>query len=153
MQPNQTPARRIASIVALFFAGGALAVGQTTNPNATDPSPTPGSAVGATASGIADETIQLDPFTVNTSEGQESYQVNETLAGARVRTNLRDVGSAISVLSSKFLNDIGATNTETLLQYTTNTEVGGIYGNFAGLGNSGQLTEANRLLRPNNDTR
>jgi outer membrane receptor for ferric coprogen and ferric-rhodotorulic acid len=129
----------------LAWAVAPLAFAQTAPDNQPNPAPSTGNT--------GDEVVTLSPFTVNASQGQETYQVTETLAGSRVRTNLRDVGTAISVLSSKFLNDIGATNTESLLQYTTNTEVGGLYGNFSGLGNSGQLTETNRLLRPNNDTR
>jgi outer membrane receptor protein involved in Fe transport len=150
MKPSLFPARAIAPIAALFLAATPLAFSQTPTPPADQPNPAP--SLGAPGSDT-DEVLTLSPFTVGADQGQQSYQVTETLAGSRVRTNLRDVGTAISVLSSKFLNDIGATNTETLLQYTTNTEVGGIYGNFSGLGNSGQLSETNRLLRPNNDTR
>lgn len=146
MQLHSCSARAIVSLAALVFAATPpLAFSQSSVPNQSN---TP-----AGNDAADDEIVTLSPFTVSAEEGQETYQVNETLAGSRVRTNVRDLGSAISVLSSKFLNDIGATNTETLLQYTTNTEVGGLYGNFGGLGNSGQLTETARLLRPSNDTR
>jgi hypothetical protein len=39
---------------------------------------------------------------------------------------LKDVGSAISVVTSEFLKDTGATDSKSLLQYTTNTEVASI---------------------------
>ncbi|HVU25135.1 MAG TPA: TonB-dependent receptor plug domain-containing protein [Opitutus sp.] len=140
MKQKSTLAGALGAVAWLAFAMAPGAVAQ--------------NAPAATASPGADEdVVTLSPFTVNATEGQESYQVNETLAGSRVRTNLRDVGSAISVLSEKFLQDVNATDSKSLLQYTTNTEVGGLYGNFGGLGNTSQLTETTRLLRPNNDTR
>src|SRR5262249_7040375 len=42
-----------------------------------------------------DETIKLTPFEV-TASTDVGYQATETLAGTRIRTDLRDVGSAIS---------------------------------------------------------
>ncbi len=101
-----------------------------------------------------DEIILLSPFTVDASEDQSRYQANTTLAGTRVRTNLSDVASSISVVTKKFIQDIGATSNESLLQYTTGTEVGGVYGNFGGVtASSGQYSETGILLRPNHNTR
>jgi outer membrane receptor protein involved in Fe transport len=79
-----------------------------------------------------DETITLSPFEV-TSSKDTGYQATETLAGTRIRTELRDVGSAISVITKEFLHDVGATDSSTLLQYTTNAEVAGTHGLYAGL--------------------
>ncbi len=45
-----------------------------------------------------EETIQLTPFEV-TSTQDKGYQATETLAGTRIRTDLKDVGSAISVIT------------------------------------------------------
>jgi Ca-activated chloride channel family protein len=50
----------------------------------------------------------------------------------RLRTELRDVASSVSVTTSQFLRDTGATNDAALLKYTGNTEVARIVGNFAG---------------------
>jgi outer membrane receptor protein involved in Fe transport len=100
-----------------------------------------------------EEPIQLSPFTVSSTEGNDSYQVEDTLAGTRVRTKLSDLGSAISVVDKKFMSDISATNAQSLLQYTTNTEVGGVYGNFGGMGNNSTISESARLLQPDNSTR
>ncbi|MGH7997225.1 MAG: TonB-dependent receptor plug domain-containing protein, partial [Opitutaceae bacterium] len=99
------------------------------------------------------QVITLSPFTVSSTEGNDSYQVQDTLAGTRVRTKLSDLGSAISVVDAKFMSDISATDAQSLLQYTTNTEVGGMYGNFGGVGNGANLSENQRLLDPNSDTR
>ncbi|HEY3756202.1 MAG TPA: TonB-dependent receptor plug domain-containing protein [Opitutaceae bacterium] len=97
--------------------------------------------------------IELSPFVVSSTEGNDSYQVTDTLAGTRVRTNLNDLGMPISVIDSKEMSDLGATDATSLLQYTTNTEVGGLYGNFAGLGNTSTLSENSRLENPSTDTR
>src|SRR5690606_15060145 len=90
-------------------------------------------------------------FVVDATEDRGSYQATSTLAGTRIRTELKDVGSAISVVTSEFLKDTGATNNETLLQYTTNTEVGGLRGNFANTGGRSETTEGR--LRPHENTR
>jgi outer membrane receptor protein involved in Fe transport len=94
---------------------------------------------------------ELTPFEVKSTEGDEGYNAATTLAGNRLKTELRDVGSAIQVVTPQFLKDTGATNNQSLLQYTTNTEVGGLYGNFAGFGNAAQLNED--TIRPNENTR
>ncbi|HEY4300640.1 MAG TPA: TonB-dependent receptor plug domain-containing protein [Candidatus Didemnitutus sp.] len=107
----------------------------------------------APASDQDKDVVVLTPFVVESTEGSDSYKVDDTLAGTRVRTNLNDLGSAISVVSAKFMSDIAATNAQSLLQYTTNTEVGGLYGNFGGMGNNSTISESARLLQPDNDTR
>jgi outer membrane receptor protein involved in Fe transport len=53
------------------------------------------------------------------------------LAGTRVRTDLKDVASAISVVTAQFLQDTGAKNAQDLLVYTPSTEVAGLRGNFS----------------------
>jgi outer membrane receptor protein involved in Fe transport len=100
-----------------------------------------------------DETVVLSPFTVSPSEGQDSYLADSTLAGARVRTSLNDIGSALTVVTKKFMEDIGATNNQSLLTFTTNTEVGGTRGNFGGMGNAASLSETGLLVNPNATTR
>ena len=84
-----------------------------------------------------EEVIVLSPFEVTASESS-GYAATTTLAGSRINTQLKDVGSAISVVTSEFLKDTGATDSKTLLQYTTNTEVASIQGNFTSAGSSNQ---------------
>jgi len=102
--------------------------------------------------GIDEDVFELSPFTVET-DTDDGYQATSTLAGTRVRTDLKDLASSISVVTSVFLKDTGATSNESLLQYTTNTEVGGIYGNFAGVGNTQGIGEGNNLAAPSTNTR
>lgn len=99
-----------------------------------------------------DEAIVLSPFEVK-SDAETGYAATSTLAGNRLATELRDVGNAVQVITSDFLRDIGATDNQTLLQYTTNTEVGGVYGNYAGYGDSSHLDESGRFTNPNANTR
>lgn len=97
-----------------------------------------------------EDVFELSPFEV-TGDESNGYRATSTLAGTRIRTDLKDVGSAISVITDQFLKDTGATNSDTLLQYTTNTEVGGTFGNFSGTGGRSDTTEPR--LRPHESTR
>ncbi|MBL9208784.1 MAG: TonB-dependent receptor, partial [Opitutaceae bacterium] len=96
---------------------------------------------------VEEEALVLSPFEV-TSTQDRGYQATETLAGTRIRTDLKDVGSAISVITKEFMQDIGATDTATLLQYTTNAEVAGTRGTYAGLGNGTSVDETGTLRAP-----
>lgn len=88
-----------------------------------------------------EDIFELSPFSVDATENV-GYQATSTLAGTRLRSDLRDVGSAISVITSEFLEDTGATSAQELLTYTTSTEVGGALGNFTG-GQTGGGSRAN----------
>lgn len=94
-----------------------------------------------------EEVLQLSPFEV-VAEEDSGYVASSTLAGTRIRTDLRDVGSAISVITKEFMKDIGATDNSTLLQYTTNAEVAGTRGTYAGLGNGTSVDETGSLRAP-----
>lgn len=103
------------------------------------------------ASEEEEEVIQLSPFEVQAES--QGYSAATTLAGNRLNTELRDIGNAVTVITSQFLADIGATNNESLLQYTVGTEVGNINGNFAGVGDGAFLDESARFTSPNQNTR
>ncbi|MBK1877241.1 TonB-dependent receptor plug domain-containing protein [Pelagicoccus mobilis] len=77
-----------------------------------------------------DEVFELSPFIVSAEEDQ-GYVANVTLAGTRLKTNLSDVGAAITSITGEFLEDTGSTNLEELLIYTGNTETAGVGGNFS----------------------
>ena len=68
------------------------------------------------------EIYELSPFAVDASE-DTGYRATNTLAGTRIKTDLRDVASSISVYTKEFLDDIGASDTVDLLVYSTGTEV------------------------------
>ena len=98
------------------------------------------------------DVVVLSPFVVS-GEDDNGYQATSTLAGTRVRTDLRDVPSATTAITAQFMKDIGATNQQDLLVYTTNTEVGGVRGNFGGMGNQNGISEHSNLLNPSQNTR
>jgi outer membrane receptor protein involved in Fe transport len=80
-----------------------------------------------------DETIVLSPFTVQTTT-DVGYEASESLAGTGLRTKLTDLGAAVSVITSKFLEDTGSFNLRDVLVYQTNMEVTGFGGNYSGAG-------------------
>jgi len=79
-----------------------------------------------------DDIFELSPFTVEAEE-DEGYRATSTLAGSRLDTDLKNLGSAISVVTEQFLEDTNSRNINELLVYTTGTEAGGPSGNFLGL--------------------
>jgi len=93
-----------------------------------------------------DEAIfELSPFTIDGSE-DEGYRATSTLAGTRIKTDLRDLGTSIQEITEEFLDDLGIVDADELLTYTTSTETAGLGGNFSGAlpGNSGVDTSAAR---------
>jgi outer membrane receptor protein involved in Fe transport len=109
-------------------------------------------AQSTTGDELSDDIYLLSPFEV-TTESNSGYTTTETLAGTRIKTDLRDLAQSISVINTQFLKDTGATSSEDLLVYTANTEVGGIGGNFSGFGGGSTFNENSKLLRPNQNTR
>jgi outer membrane receptor protein involved in Fe transport len=94
----------------------------------------------------------LSPFEV-TADSSVGYLATSTLAGTRIRTDLRDVGSAISVVTAEMIGDVGATDNSTLLQYTTNAEVAGTRGTYAGMDTGEKLDEGDNLRSPSSAQR
>jgi len=101
--------------------------------------------------------VVLDPFSVTTEH--EGYKATDTLGGGRVRTKLVDTPSAISVITPKFMQDLGITNAQDLFVYTNNTEIAGLGGNFSGVTTRGEgisvsgAAEGDRLKNPAGITR
>jgi len=110
-------------------------------------------ATAATPPGDDEDVIVLSPFVVESTEDTGSYRANSTLAGSRIKTELRDIASPLSVVTSQFLRDTGANNNLDLLTYTTSTEVGGLFGNWGGFGNAQGVSDRGALLSPSTNTR
>lgn len=68
--------------------------------------------------------LELSPF-VTTAEADRGYAATSSLAGTRIRTDLRDIANSISVVTSDFMKDVNATDSASLLVYTANTETAG----------------------------
>lgn len=103
-----------------------------------------------------DEAVSLSPFLV-TAEEDAGYAAKSTLAGTRIRTELKDVGSSVSVITRQFLEDTASNSIEELLVYTTNTEVSAEGGNLLGKGDGPILTDppatSTRQRRPDSGRR
>jgi outer membrane receptor protein involved in Fe transport len=123
-------------VIRAFLLSGLGAASLPARPVPTSSSTPAASAsqTAATAAAEPEPVIQLSPFEVTASRDL-GYQATETLAGTRLRTDLRDLGATISVATKEFMRDLGATDNQSLLPFLTGTEVGGVTGNFAGLGN------------------
>jgi outer membrane receptor protein involved in Fe transport len=107
-----------------------------------------------TSSAPEDEVVTLSPFEVSATAGSDSYVAETTLAGNRLSTDLRDIGSSVTIVTSQLLADTNATDNTSLLQRIGGAEVGGVNGNFASPGpgtSSAVLTED--TIHPSEDTR
>ncbi|MBT5169879.1 MAG: TonB-dependent receptor, partial [Opitutales bacterium] len=91
------------------------------------------SSSGVSAQDENEEVYELSPFSVDAAENS-GYTATSTLSGTRIRTDLKDLGAAISVVTSELMEDLGANDAGSLLSYTANMEVGGNQGNFSGAG-------------------
>ncbi|MBP7141948.1 MAG: hypothetical protein KBA71_08575 [Opitutaceae bacterium] len=78
------------------------------------------------------DVVLMTPFVVS-SDRDNGYAATDTLAGTRLRTELKDVGAAIGVITGQFMEDTGSVNAKDVLVYATNAEVGGIGGNTSGV--------------------
>src|SRR4051812_48484641 len=92
--------------------------------------PTPAEVKKSDSNPASEETLQLSPFEVR-ADTDNGYLATSAQSGTRLRSELKDIAASVSVVTKDFMNDIGARNLEDLLTYTTNTEVGGISGNFS----------------------
>lgn len=79
-----------------------------------------------------DDVLVLSPFEVKSEDN--GYLASTAQSGTRLRTDLKDIASSISVVTKDFMNDVGAKDLEGLLVYTLGTEVNGVGGNFSDAG-------------------
>ena len=71
-----------------------------------------------------DENIyELSPFEIDASK-DTGYYAENSLAGSRLNSSLRDTPASIQIYTKEFLEDIGATNLEDILNYSANVEAG-----------------------------
>ena len=94
----------------LFALAGWLALGADTSAQTVAAPPPP-----------KDETIVLSPFEVSASS-DVGYQARETMAGGRLRTDLKDVSSQVDVMTQEFISDLGINSLEDALRFSLNIE-------------------------------
>src|ERR1019366_4417630 len=103
----------LCAAAALTLAVTPRAFGQTAP--ATPPSAESNNAsTVVTTTSPEEQPVEMSPFIVDTSADKGSYQANSTLAGTRVRTDINDIASSLSVITAQFLQDTGATNSQSL---------------------------------------
>lgn len=95
-----------------------------------------------------EEVFELSPFVVS-SEGDVGYYASQTLSGGRINTQIEDIGTSVQVVTEELLNDIGATNADSALLYTTNTDVAGPSGNISSPSSDAAGTPDDSPLRLN----
>lgn len=83
----------------------------------------PGQTPAPTTTEANDEPIVLSPFIVSTAESEDGYMARYTTSANRTKTDLRDVGASIDVLTDSFLDDVGALNMNDALGYVANMSV------------------------------
>ncbi|OIQ98873.1 catecholate siderophore receptor Fiu precursor [mine drainage metagenome] len=99
-----------------------------------------------------DDTLVLSPFEVVGTKDR-GYAATSSLAGSRLNTPLKDIASAISVVTSQFMQDTGSTNLQQILVYQTDAEVSGIGGNYYGGNADDGSYRARMLVNPQSGTR
>src|SRR5688572_28684188 len=103
---------------------------------------------------VLGDPVELSPFVVDELKDQ-GYYASQTLAGGRLRQDIKDIGSSIQVVTKEFLDDLSVTGVEELFQYTTSTEVAGIIGNFTGASDApgGETSTGDARRNPDGTTR
>ncbi|PTY04904.1 TonB-dependent receptor [Opitutaceae bacterium EW11] len=99
-----------------------------------------------------EQTVELSPFEVF-AQKDTGYAATSSLAGSRLNTNLRDVASAISVVTGEFMKDTGATDLQHILVYQTSSEASGIAGNYYGANADDGGYRTRMLVNPQSGTR
>ena len=115
-------------------SNGALSVVRASDPNGERAAQAPTNAArpnrpsndrdnnNGSASADPRETVELTPFVIN--EDQDTgYVATASLAGSRLNTSLRDTAASLSVLTSEFISDIGATSLEEAMAWSTNSQM------------------------------
>ncbi len=73
----------------------------------------------AISAATSKDVVELSPFLVQESD-EIGYVATSSLAGSRVKTDLKDIASQIDVLTPEFLQDIGAQNIADAVVYSSN---------------------------------
>ncbi len=69
----------------------------------------------------ASEAVVLSPFTVE-SGTEKGYLATQTLSGTRLKTDLKDIGSALTIFTEQLMDDLGANSIYDLMAFAPNTD-------------------------------
>ena len=70
---------------------------------------------------VSGETLVLSPFTVQ-ADTEKGYLATQTLNGTRLRTDIKDIGSALTIFTEQLMDDLGATSINDLMAFAPNTD-------------------------------
>ncbi len=68
-----------------------------------------------------DKAVVLSPFVVDTSQ-DTGYFASNTLAASRLKTDLKDIASSVTVLTEEFMNDLAANDVASALAFVSGAE-------------------------------
>src|SRR6185436_19153704 len=68
-----------------------------------------------------EEAIVLSPFTVEAGT-EKGYLATQTLSGTRLKTDLKDIGSSMTIFTEQLMDDLGANNIYNLMSFAPNTD-------------------------------
>lgn len=97
---------------------GAIAIRRQTRP---ETSPKSAGRASAPAETTREPVLTLSPFTVS-PENEQGYVATQTLNGTRLKSELRDVGVAVSIFTDQLLDDLAAVSVTDLVSYAPNTD-------------------------------
>ena len=89
----------------------------------------------AAATAALETPIELNPFVI-TAEVDNSYAAKDTLSGTRLRTDIKNVASSMSVITAEMMRDMGATSFYDVVDFLPSTFS---YGSNEGDGNANGL--------------
>jgi hypothetical protein len=78
-------------------------------------------AAPAPPSAPAGEAVVLSPFTVEAGT-EKGYLATQTLNGTRLKTDLKDIGSSLTVFTEQLMDDLGANSIYDLMTFAPNTD-------------------------------
>lgn len=99
-----------------------------------------------------EEVFELSPFTVDGSE-DNGYRGTHTMAGGRLKSELKDVATSVQVVTEQMIEDIGASSIDEILAYTTGSEAVGLMSDYGQLqdtsgGGTGVLDQSQARQNP-----
>jgi len=68
-----------------------------------------------------DDVVTLSPFKV-TSKAEQGYYATETLSGTRIRSDVKDIGSSMTIFTKEMMDDLGVNTLDKLLMFSPNTD-------------------------------
>ena len=124
--PPPSSARRLTWLAGLTFTLGVhlhaqLAPAPAAPPAATHAT-TPATATPAAGGTTAEEALVLSPFLVDAG-AEKGYLATQSLSGTRFRSDLRDIGSSVTVFTEQMLQDLGANSLLDIVAFSPNADV------------------------------